>query len=352
MFGFQLENDEWLLLIGLVCLASRLLYGFARVVWCFVTDTPYFPQSMSGFYKYSRFLFMPNLTFLACAAMSIALVSLLGGPERNVRELIYGVAGGTGLCFGIFVEVTLSIAEVKLTFWLASFRVPRWREQLQSGDSEERLLAAKRLESMGAYARPALYELLTALRDESADVRSACGRAILYASLKSPPLEDKDIPTAARKTVTDPDFRVRSAAAAILVLFRAASAEEVLPSLMAGLTQGDKETDTAAIVALDLLGPDAAPAAHELKEAVLKHREGMYTAFPVFQKIGVPAVPMLIEILYRGDNTLKMQAIETLGNIGEPAREALPALRTIGRDNSTLKFNVKRAVRKIGGVVG
>ncbi|HEV3438235.1 MAG TPA: hypothetical protein VG122_12800 [Gemmata sp.] len=196
-----------------------------------------------------------------------------------------------------------------------------------------------------------------ALRDESADVRATCARAIVFANPKPPSAEDRDTPSAARVALTNRDFRVRAAAAAILLQFRVASPEEVLPALIEGLVQGDDQTALVALAGLTLLGPDAAPACHALRDAFFMRPAIMSGGFAIFQAIGAPAVPMLIEILERGDFGrldfgVKLLAINTLGNIGEPARAALHALRKLALQDPKVKGSVARTIRKLGGDIG
>jgi len=352
MFGFELENDEWVVAIAVVWLVLRVLYGISRVVWGYIFDIPASP--FGGGMGIGIFLLF--LTPVAVAAMAIALASITTcGPRQNLRVVVYSVAGAVGFILGIMLEVhIISNWLYKFSLWLASFQVPRYREQLQSGNSTDRLDAAERLTRVGTYARSAWDELLVALRDESADVRAVCARTIVFANPKPPPAEDRDTPIAARTALTDPDFRVRAAAAAILLQFRVASPGEVLPAFIEGLTQGDDQTAFVALAGLTLLGPDAAPACPAMRDAILKRPAIMGGGFAIFQAIGAPAVPMLIEILGRGDFGgldfgMKLVAIDTLGKIGEPARAALPVLRMLALQDPTLKGSVAKTIRKLGG---
>ncbi len=352
MFGFELENDEWVAAIAVACLVLRVFCGIARVVWGYVIDVP--PSPLGGGIGIGIFLLF--LTPVAVAAMTVALVSIAtGGPRQNIREVVYGFTIAVGFILGIMLEVHIISSRLyKFSLWLASFQVPRHREQLQSGNSTDRLDAAERLARVGTYARSAWDELLVALRDESADVRAVCARTIVFANPKPPPAEDRDTPSAARVALTDPDFRVRAAAAAILLQFRVASQGEVLPALIEGLTQGDDQTAFVVLEGLTLLGPDAAPACPAMKDAIFKRPAIMGGGFAIFQAVGAPAVPMLIEILEWGDFGkldfgMKLVAIDTLGKIGEPARTALPVLRKLALRDPKLKGSVAKTIRKLGG---
>ncbi len=348
MFGLQLQNDEWLLVTGVACLILRVLHALLRVLWCFLTDSQIFSLEM-GRVQTALIVIMPLFTMIGWVIISIALVSIYSnGPAQNFRDGTYGTAGIVGLIIGVIFETLFTIRMMKLSFWLAGFRLPRYRELLQSGNPDERFFAAQRLQCIGAYARPARNELLIALHDESADVRAACARAILYSNSLSTNDDDRDTPAAARVGLNDSDFRVRAAAAAILVQFHAATPEEVLPVFIEALKHGDKDTVVATVMGLDSLGADAEPACETLKEEILKRAEELYSAFTILQRIGAPAVPALISILDEGDYNLKFNAIDSLRKIGPPARDALPALNKIARDSFHLRFPAKRAIRKIG----
>lgn len=365
MFGLDLENDEWLALIGMTCLLLRVFYGIGRVVWLYANDSP--PPQILGFMKVN--LFLPFLTFAAVSMMSIALISMVsGGLAKEFRIVAYCMAGGIGFSLGVMLEARISIRLYKFSLWLHSYRIPRYREQLQSGNSTERLAAAERLAKLGPYSRLAWDELVVALRDESADVRAVSGRAMVNANPKPPLSENRDASSKFQTALTDPDYRVRTAAAAILVQFQAVSPSEVLPVLIEGLKQGDKQTAIVAHTGLSLLGPDAAPACEVVRDVILQ-RQGIVTDgsavltqqeiikhdvetgsfITILQSIGAPSVPALIEIIERGSLSLKYMAIHALGHIGEPARAALPLLRKIARERSILGTITRRTIRKLGG---
>jgi hypothetical protein len=347
MFGLRLENDEWLAVMGVSCLVLRLLFGIAQAVWCCKNDLS--PSPMMGGIG---ILLLPNLTGIAVAATAVALFSILigtGGLKQEFRVAVYTVLGTFGFFLGIVLEGNISFRLFKFSLWLGSFRVPRYREQLQSGNPAEKLAAAERLERLGPSARSASAELLLALHDESADVRAASLRALLSITPVPEPEKDREILSAARTALNDPDFRVHTAATALLSEARAIPWAEALPKFIDGLLRGDDPTVIVALRGLTLLGPDAASACQLVRDTILQRPATIAWGFSALQAIGTDAVPVLIEFLERGDFNSKCYAIAFVGDMGEPARAALPALRKIARDSSNLKVVATKAIRKLGG---
>jgi hypothetical protein len=155
-----------------------------------------------------------------------------------------------------------------------------------------------------------------------------------------------------RAALADPDLRVRTIAAVLLVQYRAGTTEEVLPILMEGVSQDDDQTNLVALEGLTPLGPAAAPACTALRDLVFRRHHG--SVFAVFQAIGAPAVPMIIEILEKGefgplDFGIKLVAIDTLGKMSSPAWAALPALRKLALQDPKLNGQVAKTIKKLGG---
>jgi len=334
MFG--LAYDELAVVVGTFVLAARVLYALARVLWAWAVDRPFVGLT----------IWTMQVTGFALAAVAVGLVSLSGIP-RGARPIAYPVAGFFGLFFGFLLDLFLSHRQYRLYLWLAARRVPLYCEQLTAPDAEMRKHAAERLGLLGPYARPAHPDLIATLKDESADVRAAAALAVV---LTVPEPEDAETPKAVRAALRDPDPRVRACAAALLVNFGAAAPDEVLPALCDGVVRTEEGCAAHAAHALTLLGPAAAPAIPALREAALDRVPPNDLAASALVAVGPAAIPVLIELLDRGDMVAKSTAASAIGNMGEPGRAALPALRKLALKTSDMAHHAaKTAIKKLGG---
>jgi HEAT repeat protein len=324
-------------------LALRLLGGLAQVVWWYITDTARVvsPRVTLSF-----------LTALATAVLAVGVISIAtGGVPRQIRIPIYVVAGTVCLFLGLMLDLMVSISLYLLSNVMMASRVPRYREQLLHGDERVRLHAAKQLATLGWRARPARPELLAVFEDESSEVRAAAAAAVLVA-IPDPADDEEELLKAARARLTDPALPVRVYAAAILVACRA-PAEQSIPVLIDGLKCEDDNIAGLATRALGQLGPAAVPAIAALRERIFVPESEHLDAIDTLQKIGEPAIPVLIEILDRGTSMLKLQAAKVLGEMGEPACTALPALRKLSiQRNSIASAAAQKAIKKLGGEIG
>jgi HEAT repeat protein len=338
MFG--LEYDELAVAAGTFVLVARVLYALAGVVRAWAVDRFVVRVSMPA----------TMVTGLALATVAVGLVSLAGvGGQKGIQQVVYLMSAFAGLFFGFLFDMALGHWQYRLYRRLAARNLPLYREQLTAPDAEVRKHAADRLAFIGPYARPALPDLLAALKDESADVRVEVIEAVLAAA--DPPAEDDaDTPKAARAALSDPDPRVRACAAALLVRFRAAPPEEVLPVLCDGVVRTEDGCAFYAAVALEKLGPAAAPAIPALREAVLERTPENFVGVNALAAVGPAAIPVLIEVLERGGSYYKSVAAKALGDMGEPARVALPALRKLAlKTDDVAHHAAKAAIKKLGG---
>jgi hypothetical protein len=346
MFGIGLSNAEWVGLAGAAFLLLRVLYGLAVVLWWYATDAlrPTRVPTVTA-----------ALTGIGVGAMAVGLLSAATDwPAGGGHFAVYGFVGVVGWFLGVIFEFVVFFRLLRLSDWLMSLRVPQYRDQLQLGDTDARRGAADRLATLGLYAAPARPELIAVLRgDDSADVRFAASRALLYATPDPPEEGDTDTPGAARAALADADPRVRVFAAAILVPYKAAGPAAVLPILCAGLADPDDEVSGVATSALGVIGPDAAPAIPALREAALKFEKPNISAPNALGAIGGPeAVEALVEVLERGDNTARNLAAHALAGMGERARAALPALQKAALHTDIgVSGAARQAIKKIGGSV-
>ncbi len=338
MFG--LEMGELAALVGATYLALRALFALGRVVWWYAADARRFIAMR---------LWVPVLTGVAVALMAVALLSFaIGWPLRGAFVVAYLAAAFVGFMLGIAVDFVILIRLWRLSDWLMSLRVPRYREQLLYGDESTRLKAALQLTTLGPYARPARPELIAAFKDESAEVRAAAATAVLHA-IPEPADDDPELPKAARLLLTDPALPVRVNGAAILIAYNSPSAE-FLTVLCDGLKCKDINVSGLSSRGIGKIGPPAEMAIPALRESLFMLEEPNHEAIDALVKIGAPAVPVLIEVLERGDSTGKWSAARALGDMGEPARVALPALRKVANQpDSFAATAAKKAIEKLGG---
>jgi hypothetical protein len=344
MFGLELSRSEWAALGAIAFLFVRVLCAVGLVLWWYVTDAIRVSSP--------RF----NLTMLTSIAVAVMCVSLLSittdWPFRGFRIVVYIATAVVGLMLGFMFDLVVSIRLWKVSNWLTSLRVPQYRERLLHGDAEVRLGAAARLGQLGLYSRPARPELLAVVRgDESADVRTAAALAVLY-SIPDPPDEDADLARELKPSLSDPDARVRTVAAAVQVTFRSTPPAELLPVLREGLKTEAAEVAGIAADALGRIGPDAAPAIPDLRDSAMGEANGNLSAPEALSKIGEAAIPALVEILERGESTCRWAAADVLGRMGPAARAALPALRkAAAEDDGMLGSAAKRSIKLLGGEI-
>jgi hypothetical protein len=345
MFGW--DFDELALLVGGGYLALRVLGGLALVFWRFIADSAL------------AFHMRPWTSLLTSAAVGLVAVGSLssvvgGGLPPNISAVAYFATFFGGLMLGSTLDLFLTFQFYRLSHCLMALHVPKYREQLLHGEEQVRLGAANRLIALGASARAARPELLALFSDQSTELRAAAVHAVLV-GIPDPSDDDAEAPRAARARLTDPSLPVRVFAAAILAAY-GARAEEVLPVLCEGLECEDLAAHCMACSALGRLGAAAVPAIPALRaralkgEADLKGEVDLKGALDVLIKMGEPAIPALIEVLDRGDSTDKWMAARALGELGEPARIALPALRKLSIQRMVLaSAAAKKAIQKLGG---
>ena len=302
----------------------RVLAGVSKVLWSYVTDSAR---------VVSPHVSLSLLTAIAVALLTVGLLSIAtGGLPQLVRIPLYLVTALVCLLFGIAFDVTVDIQLYRLSNCLMALRVPRYREQLLHSDEQVRLKAAKQLVSLGWRAGPARPELLAAFPDESAEVRAAVASAVLVA-IPDPPDDDEAVPKAARLLLTDSALPVRVYAAAILVASRTPAAE-LLPVFIDGLKCEDVNVSGLACRALGQIGPTRSRHPAAAQDGV-HSRNWSIRGGRCIQKIGVSAIPVLIEVLDRGNSTI-VASRQALGDMGEPARTALPAASQTRHQRITL----------------
>lgn len=151
--------------------------------------------------------------------------------------------------------------------------------------------------------------------------------------------------------LSDQSSEVRRAAAAALGLIKSASA---VAALAKALSDPDPEVRCLSALALEAIGPKAAPAIPQLSQALSDSVN--YVRIPAVDALGamgasaVAAVPALVSVLMRKneDGMVLVSTAYALGNIGPPAKDALPALHQI-IDTRRLGSAAQEAILRIEG---
>ncbi|HJZ58533.1 MAG TPA: HEAT repeat domain-containing protein, partial [Gemmataceae bacterium] len=206
----------------------------------------------------------------------------------------------------------------------------------------------RRLLYVSSRAAAAIPDLLVASRDESNEVRAY---ALLV--LGGTDSDDPEVQRAARSGLFDPDPKVRAAAAVCLVRFKHPP-EELLPALCDGMRQRGHQVAISSVGAIMDLGPAAESIVPVMRELALdtEHPDEAGVVYAL-GKVGPVGVPVLIEVLERGTTSCRTDAAYALGEMGEAARPAFPALRRAAKDpDQGLSGAANRALRRLGAEVG
>jgi HEAT repeats len=263
-----------------------------------------------------------------------------------VTVICFGIMTGfLGLLVGIVVDFLLVARyQHRIAVSIVAGKATTYAEQLELGDSEQRVRAAKAMAFIGPKALFAVPQLLAVWKDRDAELRYTVAVA-----LGCTDSDDPAVIAAMQSGLQDADARVRVAAAWALVKFKRADAEVVVPLLRAGLKM-EKEVKEIASSALYELGPAAAPAVPDFIAMIGEDFNDNALARYVLAAIGSPATPALIPLLQADIRKVRELAIDILGEIGTPAREALPALQELLHDpDKRIREAATRAVAKVEG---
>jgi HEAT repeat protein len=207
-----------------------------------------------------------------------------------------------------------------------------------------RWLAARALGSIGKEAKSALPRLRESTSDRDARVRIQAVLAMWQIA------NDKThVPLLAR-LLEDESVATREAAAQALTSM-GGDAREATPALVKALTDTEPSVKQAAVVAIGSIGPSAKDAAASLRP-LLKDADKavrLHAAFALWQVTG--EVKDTLDILRSlvSDPNLQVAAIARLGTLGPAARDILPDLVTMYREENraALRRVVGDAIKKI-----
>jgi HEAT repeat protein len=248
--------------------------------------------------------------------------------QHGWRQFFPWAAVVVGLAAGLIIDMYLELRTGRWTSWLLSFRLASYREQLHAPDAAARAAAAKALGGMQKHAVAALPDLITALADESADVRAEAALAIYFISWYRP-----DSPAGLTAQLKDADPRVRIPLAAALAKPETPPPPEVLPVLSEGVVYHDDKLSNMAGHALSQLGPQAMPALPALRSAIFDKQPPTGTAFDALGALGEPGVAVLAEALSHADREVRFFAVTVLKYLKPPRPSAEAALRAATSDD-------------------
>jgi hypothetical protein len=206
--------------------------------------------------------------------------------------------------------------------------IPSLIEALRYEDFEVQTSAAEALGTLGAEG---IDELILALKTKDKDVRLGIIEALSV--IRDP----RAVPSLVH-LLTDTSSEVRWEAAIALGEINDPGATE---SLRHALRDPDKYVRYGAAFALIKTGWKPASAEERAFQCV-----GMQE-WQAVQEIGEPAIPALSSVLHDRDSSVRMQAIEILGSIGD--RKAIPALiRSLADENAEVRWKAVLASPKCG----
>lgn len=265
-------------------------------------------------------------------AAAAEALGLIGPPARVSRTALLDAWEDNDL--GVAIRATVAMARIgpDTENFLTTLKLA-----LENDDHRMRIGGATGLAMLGPIARTAVLDLRHALEDGSADVRiMACEAlgAIGHLAYRAAP----DL----IKLLEDPDGRVCTAA--VSALGKIGPHQGVVEALLEALGADYRDIRFAAAEALGEIGPDAAEAVDELVsilEGSIGDRQHIVCA--ALAKIGVQAVPPLIEALHNPSFNIRTGAVIALGIIGADAADALPKLKDIADNDLSKSFIIREA---------
>ena len=193
---------------------------------------------------------------------------------------------------------------------------------LEHSDHRVRRAAALRLKDLGQDATSEIPELVKALRDNHPRVQTAAARALGS-------IGDSSAIEPLISNMADKDRKVRLWTWKALVQI----GDPAIEALVAHL---GKNTPTRSLSYTDEAGNKIS--------LLLEIRKRM-------SSFGIKAVPTLIDSLENKDNWIRTNAANILGEIGPPAKDAIPALVIALDDNyDDCRFRAVQALQKIGDI--
>jgi HEAT repeat protein len=201
--------------------------------------------------------------------------------------------------------------------------VPQLIEALKAKEPGIRWRAARALGEIGPGAAAGAEPLAGALKDSDIHVRSHAAYALGAIGEAS-----QKYVAALAALITDPDPHVRRAAIRAIDRIHPDS-EEIVTDIAAALSAADPSVAVAAVRSLAAYGKQALPAAIKVLRDSEPKSKARYWACVLLAEFGADAadaVEPLVGALSDEDVGIRMQATLALGHIGPSAKAAVPAL--------------------------
>ncbi|MBP60684.1 MAG: hypothetical protein CMJ62_04080 [Planctomycetaceae bacterium] len=216
-------------------------------------------------------------------------------------------------------------------------------KRLKDDDGGFRSLAAYALGQLGPAAQDAVPDLIEALQDSSYKVRSSAA----YALGRIGPAAQSAVPALISR-IGDEQQEVRSSAAAALGEMGPAAQDAVPRLLAAALHDGDSRARLSMALAVNRIGPVDEAVTYFIKALQDEHlRTPAVVALGQCGPGAKDAVPYLIKFLQDQDFRVRSSAVSALGRIGLHAERAVPELIKLLRDRDVGK-QAAFALSKIG----
>ncbi|MBL7133421.1 MAG: DUF1287 domain-containing protein [Phycisphaerae bacterium] len=212
-------------------------------------------------------------------------------------------------------------------------------------DERVRMHAASALVEMGPQAAEATPALIQALKQRNEPVAKWAAQVLGEIGPAA-----KDAVPALIDALKGGDWEMRCCAAEALGRI-GPGAKAAVPALIDVLKGGDWDVRYYAAGALGRIGPAAKAAVPALEEA-LKDKDGnvRYAAAAALARLGLPdrGLPVLIALLKGKSSILGKYAAMALGEIGAPAKAAIPALKEALEDREAdVRYAATDALKKI-----
>lgn len=235
----------------------------------------------------------------------------------------------------------------RLVLWDLPLTVPALIQDLR--DARRRVAAAQALGRLGAGARPAVPELLTALTEKDAELRT---EALASLNRIGPP-DEKDVPLLVA-VLRDGDFAAGRRYALESLARLGAKAEPAVTALADALKDPSAEVRIKSAELLGIIGPAARQRAWKPLLVVLRDPDATVSAAAgaALVKMGSPgrdAVGTLKDLLGERREPLRRYALIGLAAIGGDAADAVPALLEVAAKDSVAELRglALNALRKI-----